>query len=176
MNHHRIPILALFAAAVCVSPVFADGNIVVAAQEAEATVAPRSPDLRLINLPALTFSLRAAIQCKGESLSVTMSVADTYTTLDKAELAGQRAAEAMLTVPADQLALTASSKFCIEGDSETTDELLVPGITTAQGSLQCASDAGVSVHYASVPLQVRLRCDRGPESGPEGAQDPSTAR
>ena len=172
MSYRHTNILALFAAAVCVSPAFADGNIVIAAQESEAVVTARPPHLRLINLPALTFSLRAAIRCKGEPKSVTLSVSDTYQTLNEEELAGQRAAEALLTVPARQFALAATSRFCVAGDSETSDKLLVPGFGTAQASLRCTTDTGTSVHYASVPLQVRLTCDRTPEL----TQDPSSER
>ena len=163
MSFVRLIILALFLASVCISPAIGDNNVVIAAQETEAIVAPRAKNLRLINLPALTFSLRAAIRCKGEPTSLTLSIADTFQTLGKDELAGQRAAEASLTVPAQQLALAATSRFCIDGDTETSDELLVPGITTAQASLLCESDSRKSVHYASTPLQINLTCDRGPE-------------
>ena len=167
MNAVRPFILALFLASVCISPAIGDNNVVIAAQETEAIVAPRAKNLRLINLPALTFSLRAALRCKGEPTSLTLSIADTFQTLGKDELAGQRAAEASLTVPAQQLALAATSRFCIDGDTETSDELLVPGITTAQASLLCESGTSKSVHYASTPLQITLTCDRGPEKSQE---------
>lgn len=172
MSSVRLSILALFLSSVCTSPAIGDSNVVIAAQDTEAIVAPRAKNLRLINLPALTFSLRAAIRCQGEPTSLTLSIADTYRTLGKDELAGQQATEASLTVPAQQLALAATSRFCIDGDTETSDELLVPGITTAQASLVCASDTNTSVHYASTPLQISLTCDRGPEE----TQEPSSER
>ena len=171
MSFVRLTILALFLSLVCTSPAVGDSNVVIAAQETEAIVAPRAQNLRLINLPALTFLLRAAIRCQGEPTSLTMSIADTYRTLGKEELMGQRAAEASLTVPAQQLALAATSRFCIDGDTETSDKLLVPGITTAQASLVCASDTNTSVHYASTPLQISLTCDRGPEKTQEPASE-----
>ena len=163
MSYVRCTILTLFLASVCVTPAIAGGNIVIAAQETVATVMPRVESLRLVNLPALTFSLRAAIRCKGDPVSVTLSVADTYRTLDKDELKGRRAAETTLTVPARQLALAATSNFCVKDDPATSDTLLVPGLTTAQASLLCTSDSGTSVHYASAPLQISLICDRGSE-------------
>ena len=163
MSFVQLTILALFLATVCVSPATAGGNIVIAAQETDVTVAPRLESLRLVNLPALTFYLRAAIRCKGDPVSVTLSVADTYRTLHKDEIEGQRAAEATLTVPARQLALAATSSFCVKDNPATSDELMVPGLTTAQASLLCASEAGTSMHYASVPLKIRLICDRGSE-------------
>lgn len=172
MNFVQLTILALFLATVCISPAIADGNIVIAAQETEATVAPRLASLRLVNLPALTFHLRAAIRCKGDPVSVTLSISDTYRTLRKDEIEEQRAAEAALTVPARQVALAATSSFCVKDDPATSDELLVPGLTTAQASLLCASEAGTSMHYASVPLQIRLVCDRGSEM----TQDPPSER
>ena len=171
MSSVRLTILALFLSSVCTSPAVGDSNVEIAAKETVAMVAPRAQSLRLINLPALTFLLRAAIRCQGEPTSLTMSIADTYRTLGKEELMGQRAAEASLTVPAQQLALAATSRFCIDGDTETSDKLLVPGITTAQASLVCASDTNTSVHYASTPLQISLTCDRGPEKTQEPASE-----
>ncbi|MDH3550689.1 MAG: hypothetical protein OEQ16_15195 [Gammaproteobacteria bacterium] len=172
MSSVRLTILALFLSSVCISPAIGDNNVVIAAQETEANVAPRAKSLRLINLPALTFSLRAAIRCQGEATSLTLSIADTFRTLGKDELAGQRAADTSLTVPAQQLALAATSRFCIDGDTETSDKLLVSGVTTAHASLVCASDTNTSVHYASTPLQISLTCDRGPEKN----QEPSSER
>jgi len=172
MSSVRPTILALFLSSVCTSPANGDSSVVIAAQETEVIVAPRAKSLRLINLPAITFSLRTAIRCQGEPTSLTLSISDTHRTLGKDELLGQRAAEVSLTVPAQQLALAATSRFCIDGDAETSDELLVPGITTAQASLVCASDTNTSVHYASTPLQISLTCDRGQEK----TQEPSSER
>lgn len=163
----RVPILALIAAATVYSSAFADSEIVVAARKAEAEVTPRRASVRLINLPSLTFELRAAIHCKGEPVSVTLSVADTFETRDRDQMAGQRAAEASLVVPARQLALAASSRFCIEDDPDTDDELLIPGFATVHASLQCESETGLTVRYASAPLSVRLRCARDPVEGAE---------
>jgi len=174
MEHNRKYILAPFAVfiatIVCTSPALASGEIIVAAQETEASVTPRAPRLRLVNLPVLEFSLRAAIRCKGETVSVTLSVADTVTTLRGEEFDDQWSAEETLTVPASQLALAASSRFCIANDGESTDELLVRGFTTAHASLRCAGEQGESVHFSSTPLQVRLTCMREPED----PQEPSS--
>ena len=169
----RVPILALFAATTVVSPVIADSEIVVAAQETGAEVTPQHAQVRLIKLPSLTFQLRAAIHCEGEPVSVTLSVADTFSTRDRDQLAGQRATEASLTVPARQLAMAASSRFCIEDDHDSEDELLIPGFATAHASLQCETETGVTVHYASAPLSVRLSCARDPSASD---QDSSPGR
>jgi hypothetical protein len=176
MKQSSKTILALFLAAlatlVASTPAAAAGDIVVAAPEATAVVPPRSVHLKLVNLPALKFGLRAAFKCKGDPVSVTLSIADTHATLGREQLADQRAAEATLTVPPQQLALTAISGFCIADDADTDNELLVPGLATAHASLRCSSEDGESVHYASAPLQVRLICERGTVDD----QAPSEAR
>ena len=172
MSQHRTIIVALIGVFLTTQAgnAFADGTIVVAAQETVAVVKPRSPGLKLVNLPRLEFALRAAIQCKGAAVSVTLSVADTFETIGKDDLEGQRAAVAILSVPPRQLALAASSRFCIAGDPESANELLVDGFTTAHASLRCSADDQTSAHFASAPLKVRLMCERDEEE----AQAPSS--
>ena len=173
MKHCLPPILALFAAAMTAASAVAAGDIVIAARETTAVVAPREARLKLVNLPALEFALRAAFKCSGKPVSVTLSISDTHATLSQDQLADRRAAETTLTVPPHQLALAASSRFCIAGDPNTADELLVPGLATAHASLQCSDENGASVHFASSPLQVRLICERQPDydQAPSDAPD-----
>lgn len=171
MKSSRAPILALFAVATAVSTVVADDTIVVAAQEVEATVAPRPVRARVVNLPPLTFDLRAAIRCTGKPVSVTLSIADTFVTKARDELDGQRATEASLTVPASQLTMASHRQFCTEEGS--ADEMFAPGFATAHASLQCENETGVSVLFASAPLNVRLRCSRLTDES-EADQDPSS--
>jgi len=121
---------------------------------------PRAPGLELINLPALDFRLRALLECPGSAKSLTLSVADTVTTLGGDSLSEQRSAEASLTVPARQIALAASSHFCLQDDPSSADELTVPGLVTAHASLHCANDDHTSAYFASAPLEVRLVCVR----------------
>ncbi len=142
------------------TPAGARADIVVAAPETEAAVAPREAAMQLVNLPALEFALRAAFKCKGKPVSMTLSVADTFRTLDGDALAGLRATEAALSVPPQQVVLAASKDFCIAGDPETANEMLVPGLATVHVSLRCETGAGPSFHFASAPLKVRLVCVR----------------
>jgi hypothetical protein len=174
MRLSRSVIVALFGALVVLAggTAHADGSIVVAAQETEVIVSPSSAHLKLVNLPQLEFELRAAIQCKGDPVSVTLSIADTYQTIRGEALADARAAEATLRVPPRQLALAASSRFCIAEDPESSNELLVRGFATAHASLRCESEENASAHFASAPLQVRLRCAQNPV---DDAQVPSEA-
>lgn len=172
MRLNRSIIVALICAlnAVPTGTALADGTIIVAAHETEIAVSPRPARMELVNLPQLEFALRAAIQCEGEPVSVTLSIADTYETISGEDLADARAAETTLRVPARQLALAASSRFCVADDPESTNELLVSGFATAHASLRCESGDTSSAHFASAPLQVRLSCEREPQ---EDLQAPS---
>lgn len=154
------PIIVAMATVAPADPAAAAGDIVIAAQETTALVTPRTADLKLVNLPSLEFGVRAAFKCKGEPVSMTLSIADTHQTLRQEQLADVRAVEFRLNVPPRQLALAASSPFCVADDPQTSDELVVPGLATANASLRCAGDGGDSVHFASAPLQVRLVCAR----------------
>jgi hypothetical protein len=176
MKHVQILILALFALLVApiatIRPALANGDLVIASQESLATTLPRKASRKLVNIPELVFSLRAAIKCKGEVVSVTLSVADTAKTLTSEEFQDQWSVETTLTVPASQVALAASSRFCIADDNESSDELLVTGLATANASLRCENEKGVSMHYASTPLQVRLQCARSePQVPPESSDE-----
>ena len=177
MKHYSSPIVAPIMTALATlataNAALAASDIVVAAQETTAVVTPREAHLKLVNLPALEFGLRAAFKCKGEPVSVTLSVADTHKTLQREDLADQRAIEVTLSVPPRQLALAASNRFCVADAPETEDELLVPGLATANASLRCSSDDGDSVFFATAPLQVRLVCVRQPveDQSPAGASE-----
>jgi hypothetical protein len=165
------PILAPFTALVAAIalPAGADTEIVVAAQETEARVQPRAAHLRFVNLPALEFALRAAYRCRGDVVSLTLSVSDTVKTLARDALADQRAVEIRLAVPAQQVAMADSGGFCVAGDADSADELRVTGFTTAAASLRCSRDGSDSVRYASAPLTVRLVCARNEDQGPEAS-------
>ena len=123
MKHSSTTILALFLAALPIlvvsAPAAAADDIVVAAPETMAIVSTRPVHLKLVNLPTLKFGLRAVFKCKGEPVSVTLSISDTHKTLRREQLADQRAAEATLSVPPQQLALAASSRFCITSSGQS---------------------------------------------------------
>ena len=170
MSPGRVPILAIIIAGF-VTPVHAGDGIVIAAREAHSTVRPRQNGSRPIDLPVLEFALRAVMRCTGKATSLTLSVADTFTTLDRDRLAGKRATDLVLSVPGRQVALAASGRFCVADDEASANELLVPGLVTAHASLQCEKDGERSAHFASAPLQVRIGCARSREE----PQEPSDA-
>ncbi len=173
MKLNRQSILALFIVAVYVPTAIAGESVVIAAQETEATLVPRAPNMQLVDLPAMEFGLRATIKCSGTAESLTLSVADSHVTLDTDALADQGSAEVALTVPARQIALAASGNFCLkdDGDAGRGDELLVPGVATAHASLRCSNEGRTSVHFASAPLQVRLHCARTEDEDQEPSPD-----
>ena len=161
-------ILAPFAALIVALalPAVADTDIVVAAPETEVRVTPRDAHLRFVNLPALEFALRAAYRCRGDVVSLTLSVSDTVQTLARDALTDRRAAEVRLVVPARQVAMADSGAFCVTDDPDSADELEVAGLATASASLRCSHDGSDSVRYASSPLTVRLVCDRDEDQEP----------
>lgn len=152
----------------------AGNDVVVAAPVTSIAVEPRVARLRLISLPVLEFALRAVYRCTGEPVALTLSIADTARSIDRDELRDRRAAEVTLQVPASQVAMADSGKFCISGDPESADELHVDGFTTAAASLRCNDDGIVTVHYSSVPLNVRMTCTRGENQDPSAS--PGAAR
>lgn len=111
-------------------------------------------------MPALDFEIRATLRCEGRPVSLTLSVADVYLSFGPDSLGDEGRLEATIRVPPDQLALViAGSSFCLGDTAQTGETLLVPGVATAQASLQCASeDGGNSMHFASAPLPLRLTC------------------
>ena len=171
MNDRQVPILALFFTCFGLSPAFADGSVVVAAAQAEATVAPRTAKRQLVNLPALNFELQATVRCAGTAKSLTLSVADTAKTLRADELVDEDPAAAALKVPARQVALAASSHFCLADDPTSANELTVPGFVTAHASLRCATDDRDSAHFASAQLEVRLVCQRETDDDQDVSSD-----
>jgi len=172
MNHYPVTILALFLAAVGVLEASAEDRLFLAAQETEALIEPREAQQRLAKLPELTFDLRVAIECPGETESLTLSIADTFKTLGKEDLGAHRSAETSLRVPASQLTLGTGENFCIRDDAkQAADELVVPGFLTAFASLRCAGQEGPSMHFASAPLQVRLKCERGLGESQDSSSD-----
>lgn len=172
MNNYRAPILALFLSAVGVLDAFADDRIVLVAQETEAVIEPREAQQRVAELPEFTFDLRVAIVCAAGTESLTLSVADTFKTLNKEDIGTSRSAETSLRVPARQLTLGTGKNFCTTGGAEeTSDELVVPGLLTAFASLRCTGPEGPSMHYASAPLKVRLICARGPSETQDSSSD-----
>jgi len=158
--------MTLVASLACLShAALADADLSVRADEAQARILPRENPRQQTRLPSLQFSVRAVFACPDDAVaeSITIGVADAY----KRYLpeAGDKALEAVITVPGDQIASIAIGEFCVEGNTAT--EMLLGSVATAQVSLRCRDATGPSVRFASSRLPLRLECQR------DEAQDPS---
>lgn len=163
----------LFAAQLCfgMAVVMADEALTVHATEANIQITPRDPGQLQTVLPALDIAVVAQFNCTkdGTAESLTVSVADTHVRFGSEEIADTTSLEASLRVPATQIAPIAATGFCIKNSPPELEELIVPGVASAQVSLRCHSARGPSVHFASVSLPLRLDCesDESQESSPD---------
>lgn len=137
-------------------------RLVAEANQADALVRPVQTGEKLLRLPGLTYRIGIEARCanddRAESLSV--SVADTRTTLLRDELADTTNITVDITIPASQVAPLAADNFCSQEDSDD-HKRLVEDVFTASLSLRCSGGGGESIIYASRPLAVALTCDRG---------------
>jgi len=155
----RVPILLPIAAA-AVLPFSAAADLWLEASEAAATIAPRKNPRIEVPLPALTFDIVVRATCEGTPESLTVSVADSHRTWAGNEIAEDGIVEASIGVPFPQLSLViGGSTYCLAGEVAEPDTLLVPSIGSVQASLQCRSESGVTMRYASESLSLRLSCD-----------------
>jgi len=165
--HKRVPILLPIAASVLLSA-SSWADVAVEVAETEATIEPRKTLRAEIRLPPVAFEIAATLSCAGQPVSFTLSVADVHKTWRGDQLDETGVIEASISVPPPQLALVlAGSPFCLAGDSAGPESLLVPGVATAQASLQCASETGTTLHYASAPLPLRLLCQSATDQVPD---------
>lgn len=164
MQVHILTLIGLLAASGFAR---ADNALAIEAQPLRAVVAARSPRAPLIALPDMEFTISLRWHCAGEARSLALSVADTLQSLNGAELAENQPAQLTIRVPARQLKLAAQSAFCVADDPDTTTELDVPGLATAQASLHCDGEPGPAVLFASTPLPAVLVCDRPPGGAQE---------
>ncbi len=151
------------------SPAFADAELAAYASEARVEVRPRD-EKRAIRLPKIDFPVRAEFACSGEAVaeSVTISIADAFHR--HAPTGDDNSLDAVITVPANQIAPIVAGDFCATGDNEekAADEgLLLSGVATAQVSLRCVAQGNRSVSFASLNLPLRLVCksDQDPSAG-----------
>jgi hypothetical protein len=129
------------------------------ASEALAEIQPRSPDRKDSRIPdlKLTMTLRYHCPTAATAESITVSIADTHQHFAGEDIARSSAIDASVTLPSGQMAPIPDDDFCIDG-LPTAPVLQLPGIATLRASLRCRSSAGVSIHYASTALPLRLVC------------------
>lgn len=146
-------------------PALADAELAAYAREARVEIPPRNGSQPII-LPQLDFPVRAKFDCAEEAVaeSVMISVADAYRRYVPADK--DDSLESVISVPARQMAPIAAGDFCANGDNDN-EELLLPGVATAQLSLRCMAEGNPSVSFTSLKLPLRLIC--------KGDQEPSAA-
>lgn len=148
-------------------PAFADAELAAYASEARAEIAARKEN-RAISLPRLDFSVRAEFDCPDDAVaeSVTISIADAYQRYAPNE--DDASLDAVITVPANQIAPITTSDFCANGNNDE-EELLLAGVATAQLSLRCVAQSGRSLSFASLQLPLRLVCKGASDQDPSAA-------
>lgn len=140
----------------------------VRADTAAAVLAMQQGGRTLVNLPSLEFRLNISPHCanggRPESLSIT--IADTQTTLSGEDLQFDRSIDVSMRVSASQLAPFALREFCVDPAAEG-ESLVLPAALAAQVSLRCAWLEDQSIVYAAEPLDIRVHCIRpAAEAGP----------
>lgn len=131
------------------------------ASMANASIAPAARQKRTIQLPALDFEFDLLASCpEGQQpLSVSASIADTRQRLELRAVNGKHQANAVVTVPAAQIAPVVTQGFCSAEDPATLRSLDIAGTLTAQISLRCGAEDAQSAYFLSLPLDVRLVCE-----------------
>jgi hypothetical protein len=146
------------------------------AQPASVELSPLSDDGRPVRLPALEFALRIEPTCGGdaEPRSLSISVADTRLHFPASDLQGTPTVETTLTLPERQLAPVRIDDFCRVGKDDVPTRFLLEDAYTARLSLRCGLDEGQTIVYATLPLDVDLRCRRANEEvlGPDQVPAP----
>jgi hypothetical protein len=131
------------------------------AEPAVAVLAVQQGGRSLVHLPELEFSLSISPHCaeSGVPESVSITIADTRTTVRGEALRTGKNIDVSMRVTANQLAPFALKGFCndpaLEGDS-----ILLGSALTAHASLRCARAGKPSIVFAAEPLDVRVDCIR----------------
>lgn len=150
-------------------------QIKVESEPAAIAIAPQETGRRLIQLPALEFSLAIEPQCESDmqAESISISVADTRETVTVVD-ADASIVTTTITIPSRQAAPLAVLDFCLidEDQNQASRETLVRDAFTAHLSLRCANGDRQSIVYASQALDLALRC----ESADQDPSADSTAR
>ncbi len=146
-------------------------QIKVMSKPAAVAIAPLATGRRLIQLPALEFSLTIEPQCENDmqAESISISVADTRETVAVVD-ADASIVATTITVPRRQAAPLAVVGFCQvdEDQNRSSRELLVRDAFTAHLSLRCTNGERQSIVYASKALDLALFCesaDQEPSAG-----------
>ena len=139
----------------------ADTALTLHATETSLLVAPRNSNQTYVNLPALDVAVIAEFSCAAgvAAESITVSVADTHIRFNSEEITDATSINATLRLPANQIAPISIQDFCVTDVASEIEDLLIPGVASAQVSLRCGSKDKSSIHFASIALPLRLHCE-----------------
>tara|TARA_B110000196_G_scaffold296840_1_gene287476 strand:- start:14 stop:577 length:564 start_codon:yes stop_codon:yes gene_type:complete len=129
-----------------------------------------------IQLPTLRYDLEIQQECPADlkPANLSVSVADTRRTMSANELSEASALTMPLSIPRAQIAPVAIAGFCaaigddIHGTNSRGGDILgIKDVLSLQAALLCAGDTGSQIYYASIALDVELRCKLpGPDVQP----------
>ena len=131
----------------------------ISAEPAVAVLAVQQSGRNLVQLPELEFALSLSPHCaeSGERESLSITIADTRTTLRGEELQAATTVDVTLRVSASQLAPFALQEFCVDPVSQG-ESILLASALTAQASLRCTRAEKQSIVFAAEPLDIRVDC------------------
>jgi len=167
----RVPVTLALGFAWLSQPALAEPELAVSTVAARAEISLRTNG-RQTRLPLLEFSVRAEFECDDQAVaeSITISIADAHKRYAPNE--DTDSLDALITVPANQIAPIVTGDFCVVGD-DGSEELRLAGVATAQVSLRCRDASGSSVNFASLRLPLTLVCNRGADQVPSVPSVPS---
>ena len=127
-----------------------------------ASILPRNSE-GLINLPSITYVVRATASCPElqSAKSISISIADTRVSV---ELVEDETVETTIRVSNKQLGPVSAKNFCLantETDADgagVTESIQIDNALSAQMSLRCVGEQDESIRYESAVLSVALQC------------------
>lgn len=131
----------------------------ISAEPAVAVLAVQQGGRNLVHLPELEFVLSLSPHCaeSGQPESLSVTIADTRTTVRGEELQAMTTVDVTMRVSAAQLAPFALREFCVDPAAEG-ESILLTSALTAQASLRCARVEEQSIVFAAEPLDIRVDC------------------
>ena len=140
------------------------------AEPAVAVLAVQQGGRNLVQLPELQFELSVSPHCagRGERESLSITIADTRTTLRGEALQNGNSIGVSVRVAANQLAPFALQGFCVD-PVRAGESMLLGSALTAQASLRCTRTGNPSIVFAAEPLDVRIVCVRFAAEGETAA-------
>jgi len=145
-----------------------ESGLTVSADTPVASILPRRPSRKFIQLPTLEFAFEIRVHCmmNRNPTSLLLSVADTRKVLGAEDIPVGAPVALTLRIPAAQMGPIAVDDFChiadedVAGNDDTKDQLTISAALSAHASLRCESESEQNVIYVSQPLDVSLVCER----------------